>query len=146
MVRPRRRLIWRNALSTGSPKKILVVEDDEAIRELVCLRIDIAGYQAIPVRTGLQAINYIANHKPDAMVLDIGLPTVDGFGVLKSMARQNCHIPTLMLTARNSVKDVCAALDLGASDYLSKPYDNAIFLQKLERLFSNSSRPKLDLI
>ena len=133
-------------MRNSSLKKILVVEDDEAIRELVCLRIDLAGHQSIPAKTGLEALNQISCNPPDAIVLDIGLPAVDGYGILKSMARQNCKIPTLMLTARNSVKDVCKALDLGAWDYLAKPYDNAIFLRKLERLLSNASPPKFELV
>lgn len=127
-------------------KKILVVEDDEAILELICLRVELAGHHAIPVKSGLQAIHHIDHGAPDAMILDIGLPTADGFSVLRSMAGKGQHIPTLMLTARKTAKDVCAAMDLGARDYLTKPFDTAIFLEKLDRLLSADSGPTLVML
>ena len=115
-------------------KRVLVVEDEDAIRELIALRIDLAGHHAIPMKTGLDAIDHIRRRVPDAMILDVGLPMLDGFEVLQIVRNNGWAIPIMMMTARHATQDVERAIRLGACDYMTKPFDGRLFLQKLERL------------
>lgn len=121
-------------MSRERVRRILVVEDEDPIRELIALRVDLAGHHAIAVKNGLEALHAINQRMPDAMILDIGLPAMDGFEILHAIQHNGWTIPTLMLTARHAAQDVKQAIDLGARDYLTKPFDGKMFLQKLERL------------
>jgi CheY-like chemotaxis protein len=128
-------LFQRFSQIDSSPKLILVAEDDEAIRQLVTIRLELAGFRVVSARTGFQALEQLRVVRPDGMVLDIGLPQLDGFGVLSTVRKQSRNLPILMLTARNSTTDVQRALLLGAHDYLTKPFDDQVLITRVRRMF-----------
>ena len=123
-----------------SRKKVLVVEDDEPIRELLSVRLDIAGYHVLSARDGVEALERISSGRPVAMVLDIGLPRLDGFAVLEALERHNLVLPTLVLTARNGADDVQRALGLGAWDFLAKPFNDKVLVNRVARMLDSDLR------
>jgi DNA-binding response OmpR family regulator len=114
---------------------VLVVEDDPLIGELLMLRLESAGYRATWLKDGAAALNRIAEIKPIAMVLDLGLPTIDGFQVLQTLRRHALWrtLPIIVLTARHNAEDVKQALSLGASDYVAKPFDAQALIKRIGR-------------
>jgi two-component system OmpR family response regulator len=122
-------------------KKIVIAEDDPAILELVTIRLELAGYHAIPCRDGHQALSKVFSMRPDAMILDIGLPGMDGFEVLAQLGKRVETMPVLMLTARHTEEDVKRALAMGAKGYLSKPFDDKALLYRIGRLLHQVPAP-----
>jgi two-component system OmpR family response regulator len=120
-----------------SSARILIVEDDDAVLELVTTRLELAGFRTAYVRDGIHAINTImASAPPDGIVLDIGLPRMNGFDVLRAMKNvpRLQRVPVLVLTARHSPEDVKSALSLGAKDYLTKPFQDEQLIARVRRL------------
>jgi two-component system, OmpR family, response regulator MprA len=103
--------------------KVLVVDDDRAVREALRRVLTLAGYEVQGVDGGAAAIESIAEEVPDAVVLDIGMPDVDGLEVCTRLRMLGNRVPILMLTARVEISDRVAGLDAGADDYLIKPFD-----------------------
>lgn len=116
--------------------RIFIAEDDRAVLELIVTRLTIAGYETRYGRTGGEALEGIRNSKPAAVILDINMPGIDGFEVLRRMKASPAlsAIPVMVLTARNSPTDVRDALAQGARDYLTKPFKDAVLLARLTRL------------
>lgn len=115
-------------------KKIVVAEDDSAIRELICVRLDLAGYYSIPACDGIQALDIITKVRPAAVILDIGMPGLDGFQVLQEAQIRLPGLPVLILTARRGSEDVAKAIGMGAHSYLIKPFDDRQLLNRIDRL------------
>lgn len=114
--------------------RVLVVDDDANVRDLIRVRLDQAGYDVHTARTGIEAISRIGELDPSAMVLDINMPEMDGFGVLAAMKQEGRSLPVLVLTARHAGDDVRRAIGLGAKDYLTKPFSEAQLLARVARL------------
>lgn len=114
---------------------ILVVEDDPLIGELLKLRLEAAHYRAHWVQTGELALMRIHEVKPELVLLDLGLPKMDGFEVLTEIRRQAifARVKVVVLTARHNAADVQRALKLGANDFLAKPFDAAVLLKRLAK-------------
>jgi DNA-binding response OmpR family regulator len=130
---------------------ILVAEDDRSILELVRTRLSVAGYHVSFARNGLEAMEMIPSNKPDGVILDINMPVMDGFDVLRKLKAQpdTAVIPVMMLTARNSVGDVQTALSLGANDFLTKPFRDDLLLLRVARLMRSKGavpKPQVDYI
>jgi DNA-binding response OmpR family regulator len=104
-----------------SSEKVLVVDDEEHIVELARLYLSREGYQVESVSDGAQAVARFAQVKPDLVVLDIMLPGVDGLTICREIRKQS-QVPIIMLTARDEVTDKVVGLELGADDYLTKPF------------------------
>lgn len=124
--------------------RILVVDDDPLVLELVTTRLALSGYAPFTARDGFQAIRRLHEVRVKAMVLDLNMPGMDGFGVLAQMGRLGMieKIPTLVLSARNAREDVAEAVRLGARDYLSKPFDDAQLISRVGRLCARArARP-----
>src|SRR5438067_9428984 len=102
-------------------QKVLVVDDEEHIIELARLYLSREGYQIETVSDGAQALARFGQTKPDLVVLDIMLPNVDGLTICKEI-RQQSQVPIIMLTAKDEVTDKVVGLELGADDYLTKPF------------------------
>jgi two-component system OmpR family response regulator len=121
--------------STSRPR-ILVVDDDPAVRELLTTRLALAGYLTYQARDGQEAVQAVYSWRPTAMILDINMPVLDGFGVLEKLQAGGGlrGLRVMVLTARNQGPDVRRALDLGALDFLAKPFDDAHFLARTRRL------------
>ena len=102
---------------------ILVVDDDRAVREALRRVLTLDGYEVQCAEGGAQAIELVARALPDAVVLDIGMPDIDGLEVCRRLRLLGNRVPILMLTARDAVADRIDGLDAGADDYLVKPFD-----------------------
>lgn len=115
---------------------VLVADDDAGIRDLIRTRLHIAGYDVHTCRNGLEALERVRSFPPTAMVLDINMPALDGFGVLRELQQspRTARLPVLMLTARHAEQDVRTALALGARDYLTKPFSEAQLLARVSRM------------
>ena len=105
-------------------KQILVVEDEEDILELVCFNLKKEGYQVRGVTSGEEALQEVERQIPSLIILDLMLPGADGFDVCKSLRSDSRTkaVPVIMLTARSEEADIVIGLELGADDYLTKPF------------------------
>jgi two-component system, OmpR family, response regulator MprA len=103
--------------------RLLVVDDDRALRDVLRRALTLAGYDVRLAESGAAALADVACSAPDAVVLDVGLPDIDGLEVCRLLRREGNRIPVLMLTARAAVSDRIDGLDAGADDYLVKPFD-----------------------
>jgi two-component system response regulator MprA len=103
--------------------KILVVDDERAVRESLRRALELEGYEIELAEDGSQALERLeAEREPDAVVLDVLMPGVDGLEVSRTLRRKGSRVPILMLTARTQVEDRVEGLDAGADDYLTKPF------------------------
>ena len=102
--------------------RILVVEDEARIASFLVKGLRAQGHAATVVATGGAALQHVRAHDTDLLLLDLGLPDIDGLDVLASLRRFDRSTPVVVLTARDEVADTVAALDAGADDYLSKPF------------------------
>lgn len=112
--------------------RILVVDDDPMILDLLVTRLELAGYQVVTARDGHEALKRVVDVQPHAMVLDVNMPRLDGFGVLRHLQSTGRirSLPVMVLTARYQASDVKEAIRLGAKDFLAKPFtDNQLFLR-----------------
>ncbi len=114
--------------------RILVVDDDPAVSGALQRALRLDGYEVTLAGDGPQALEELAIRPPDAMILDIGLPTIDGLDVCRRMRAAADDTPVLMLTARDAVQDRVEGLDAGADDYLVKPFALAELLARLRAL------------
>ncbi len=103
--------------------RILVVDDDRSLRDALRRALSLEGYEIDLAEGGQQALTRIAAAKPDAVVLDVGMPGMDGLEVCRRLRSAGNRVPVLILTARESVEDRIDGLDAGADDYLAKPFD-----------------------
>jgi two-component system response regulator MprA len=102
---------------------ILVVDDEPAVREALRAGLEFEGYRVATAADGLGALEQLAKAMPDALVLDVMMPRMDGLTVLRRLRSFNQTLPVLLLTARDTVGDRVTGLDVGADDYLTKPFD-----------------------
>lgn len=102
-------------------RRVLIVDDDPNLRDMVSLVLGDGDYEVESAATGQDALQHIARESPDLVILDIGLPDMSGFDVLRDI-RANSSVCVLMLTGRGEESDVVAGLDTGADDYLVKPF------------------------
>ena len=120
----------------NAPRRMLVVDDDVSILELVSTRLTLAGHMVLTARNGREALRRLTERRFDGMVLDLNMPKMDGFAVLECMADlAHPSPPTLVLTASHNAADVQRAVRLGARDYLSKPFEDRQLLMRVARLF-----------
>lgn len=110
--------------------KILVVEDESNIRNVVGTILETNDYQMIPAKTCQTAKTLFASHNPDLAILDLGLPDADGMEFIR-FARATSRVPIIVLSARDNEQDKVQALDLGANDYVTKPFGNAELLARV---------------
>jgi len=114
--------------------RLLVVDDDPAVSGALSRALRLEGYEVGLAPDGPQALEAIAVRPPDAVILDIGLPTIDGLDVCRRLRAADDDTPVLMLTARDAINDRVQGLDAGADDYLVKPFALAELLARLRAL------------
>jgi two-component system, OmpR family, response regulator MprA len=119
--------------------RILVVDDERAVRESLERALRLEGYEVALAEDGAQALGTLADQAPDAVVLDLMMPGVDGFEVCRRMRSGGDRTPVLVLTARDSVTDRVSGLDAGADDYLVKPFALDELLARLRALLRRST-------
>ena len=99
----------------------MIVEDEKTIAHFISTILNTNGYEALLARTGAEALSMISSHCPDLVILDLGLPDMDGMDILQQL-RTWSSLPVVVVSARSHERDKVAALDLGADDYLTKPF------------------------
>ncbi|MEN9822916.1 MAG: hypothetical protein RLZ04_1342 [Actinomycetota bacterium] len=114
--------------------RILIADDDRAIRESLARALSLEGYDVVQASDGAAALAQIEAVSPDAVVLDVMMPNVDGLTVCRVLRAERNRVPVLMLTARTETPDRVAGLDAGADDYLPKPFDLDELLARLRAL------------
>jgi two-component system response regulator MprA len=120
--------------------KILVVDDERAVRESLRRALELQGYEVELASDGAEALELLAeNGQPDAIVLDILMPGIDGLDVCRQIRRRGSSVPVLMLTARDAVGDRVEGLDAGADDYVVKPFALEELLARIRALLRRTS-------
>jgi two-component system response regulator MprA len=119
--------------------RILIVDDDRALRAALRRTLVLAGYEVEVAEGGAAGLERIAAGPPDAVVLDLGMPDVDGLEVCRRLRAAGDRVPVLMLTARAAVEDRIDGLDAGADDYLVKPFDLGELKARLRALLRRSN-------
>ena len=124
----------------GSDRKILVCDDDDLLVDLLEHRLEARGFEVLIARDGGEAIAIATDQRPDAILLDAMMPVMDGHEVLRRLSSEaaTADIPVIMLTARKQERDILSALDLGARDYLVKPFIPEELINRLNRLIGGS--------
>jgi two-component system phosphate regulon response regulator PhoB len=124
-----------------SKERILIVEDEEDIRDLVKYNLDKEGYQTTAVESGEEGLEKCRENPPDLLVLDLMLPGIDGLrvcGQLKSDSKTN-RVPIVMLTAKGEESDIVAGLELGADDYITKPFNTKVLIARVRSVLRRAS-------
>ncbi len=120
------------------PMRILVVDDEPAVREAIERALHLDGYEVELAKDGAEALSAVGAQTPDAMVLDVLMPRVDGLQVCRRLRGTGERVPILMLTARDAIGDRVGGLDAGADDYLVKPFALDELLARLRALLRRS--------
>src|SRR5258707_2393093 len=121
---------------------ILVVDDDAPIRRMLDRTLSAEGYTVATAADGGEALASVERSTPDLVVLDVGLPGVDGLSVSRRLRAKGLSVPVLLLTARDSVPDRVAGLDAGADDYLVKPFATEELLARVRALLRRGKSPE----
>jgi two-component system, OmpR family, alkaline phosphatase synthesis response regulator PhoP len=120
--------------SPAAANRVLVVDDEKDIRELVCYNLTRNGYAVVEAATGEDALREIRLNPPAMVLLDLMLPGVDGLEICKRLKndKKTAHIPVMMLTAKGEEADVVVGLELGADDYITKPFSPRVLLARIK--------------
>ncbi|MBL7803645.1 MAG: response regulator transcription factor [Saprospiraceae bacterium] len=122
--------------------RILLVEDEESIRDAVRLNLELEGYEVVTTANGKKALEMIAGQHFDLLLLDVMLPEVDGFTITEQVRLSNTEVPILMLTAKDMAQDRITGLKKGADDYITKPFNLEELLLRVNNLLRRSQRIK----
>ena len=125
----------------GSPIQMLVVDDEPTLTNLIKMALHYEGWMVEIAHNGREALAQLGKLSPDVLILDIGLPDIDGLQVLQRVRESNSYIPALLLTARDSVADRATGATAGADDYMTKPFSLEELVTRLRRLLRSSARP-----
>lgn len=118
--------------------RVLVAEDDRAVREALVRALQLEGYTVVAANNGAEALDAVRQVEPDVLLLDVSMPLVDGLTVCRVLRSEDNRLPVLMLTARTETSDRVAGLDAGADDYLPKPFDLDELLARVRALLRRS--------
>jgi two-component system, OmpR family, alkaline phosphatase synthesis response regulator PhoP len=121
-------------MTTTTAKRVLIVEDEEGLLDGLAHNFRYEGYEVLTARNGQEGLRTALKQKPDVVLLDIMLPEKDGFTVLKELRQRHRDIPVLVMTARNFEADVLKGFDLGADDYVTKPFGIKELIARVKRL------------
>ncbi len=125
--------------------RLLIVEDDPALRQALSRALETEGYELALAEDGAQALVMLVESPPDAIVLDVMLPEIDGLEVARRIRARQDAVPILMLTARGAIGDRVAGLDAGADDYLMKPFALEELLARLRALLRRANAGDAEL-
>jgi two-component system alkaline phosphatase synthesis response regulator PhoP len=125
-----------------APKKILIVEDEAEIAQLVKLYLDKDGFRTAIAKTGVEGLKLIKTDRPDMVILDLMLPEMDGLEICKKIrnAPDTALLPVLMLTAKAEESDTIIGFELGADDYVTKPFSPKVLVTRVKALFRRLER------
>lgn len=129
--------------------KILLVEDEETLRETLQLNLELEGYEVIALGSGSKVLSTLTQQVVDLVILDIMLPDMNGLDICQQIRINNFHMPVIFLTAKDTVVDRIAGLKIGADDYLSKPFHLEELLLRIQKLLMRNfpeEKKALDII
>jgi len=126
--------------------RLLVAEDQETLRSILVERLSKEGYSVDGVANGEEALDYLEAAEYNLVILDLMMPKLDGYGVLKRIRDGKNDLPVLILTAKDMLQDKIKGLDLGADDYLVKPFAFAELLARVRALLRRSAKPIQDVL
>jgi two-component system OmpR family response regulator len=129
---------------TDSATRVLVVDDEENITDLLATALRYEGFKVEVAASGRKAIAAVANFRPHALILDVMLPDFDGFEVHRRLSADRVDIPTLFLTARDSTEDKVRGLTVGGDDYITKPFSLEELIARLRAVLRRSAGPGQD--
>jgi DNA-binding response OmpR family regulator len=120
---------------------VLVVDDDRVIQQLLEVNLELEGYEVKRAENGEEALKLVREYNPDVMLLDVMMPKLDGREVCRRIKAdpQTAHVPVIFLSARAQDMDVNSGLELGASAYITKPFDPVDLLQTVERVLAGET-------
>ena len=124
--------------------KVLVVDDEPNIRDLLSASLRFAGHQVATAANGTDAINMITETKPDIVLLDVMLPDISGFGVTKKIRGMGIEVPILFLTARDDTEDKVTGLTVGGDDYVTKPFSLDEIMARISAIMRRTSKDGQD--
>jgi two-component system copper resistance phosphate regulon response regulator CusR len=133
--------VLRPGSGEGGAIRVLIVEDEPDVADIIRRAVRSAAWSPTAVGTGRDALLALAGDEFDLVVLDVGLPDVDGFEVCRRVRARGGHTPILLLTARHALRDRVTGLDAGADDYLPKPFDVEELLARLRALARRPAAP-----
>jgi len=116
-------------------KKILVVDDESQLVDMVSMRLKANSYEVVSANSGREGIEKARQQKPDLILLDVLMPEMDGYQALGALKKdsQTKLIPVIMFTAKSQLEDVARASELGVEDYIVKPFDHRVLLDKIKK-------------
>lgn len=124
------------------PEKVLVIDDEETTVQLIAILLERRGYEVIKALRADEGMRQAYRHQPDLILLDIMMPDMDGWEVCKRL-REMSDVPIVFLTARSETRDVVKGLEMGADDYIIKPYDNEELVARVRAHLRRSPRPNM---
>jgi two-component system, OmpR family, KDP operon response regulator KdpE len=130
-----------NDAETSVPVKVLVIDDEVQIRRLLATALESNGYRVIQAGDGSEGLTLAARHQPEMIILDLGLPDMEGIAFLKQV-REWTQVPVVVLSVQNGATDKITALDSGADDYVTKPFNTGELLARLRAALRHADRPK----
>lgn len=133
---------WGDSVSSPRPKKILIVEDEQDIAQLLKHYLEKDGFHVCLATTGLEALKLVVSEHPDLVILDLMLPHLNGLEVCKTLRHkpETALLPIIMLTAKNEESDTVVGLELGADDYVTKPFSPKTLVARIKSLFRRLER------
>ncbi len=133
-------------LGVGMGAKILIVEDDNDVRELLVFNLSREGFEALESADGLSGLSLATEQRPDLILLDVMMPGLDGLSVCRELKREDKtrHIPIIMLTARSEEVDRIVGLELGVDDYVSKPFNVRELMLRVKAILRRVEGPERD--
>lgn len=126
--------------------KILLVEDEATLSMIVADMLRREGYEVIQASDGLDGLRLFEEERPDAVIADVMMPHLDGFQMVRKLRKSDDRVPVLFLTARGSIEDIVTGLELGANDYLKKPFSMQELLARLKALLRRRHHEAEELI
>lgn len=124
------------------PEKILIIDDEEATIQLISMLLEKRGFETIKAFRADEGLKKAYRYQPDLVLLDIMMPDMDGWEVCKRL-REMSDVPIIFLTARTDVKDIVRGLEMGADDYVTKPYENDELVARVRAHLRRSPRPNM---
>ncbi|WP_298865333.1 response regulator transcription factor [uncultured Microbacterium sp.] len=128
----------------GSPLRILAVDDEQMLTDLLAMALRMEGWEVRTAGSGLEALQVARDFEPDALVLDVMMPDLDGVGVLRRLREAGNLVPVVFLTAKDSVGDRIAGLTAGGDDYVTKPFSLEEVIARLRAVIRRSGQGRVD--
>jgi two-component system KDP operon response regulator KdpE len=128
------------SFESTAPQIILVVDDEARMRRFIRMNLELEGYQVVEAENGIQALDQIRKYTPDLVIMDVMMPEMDGFETL-AMLREISTVPVVLLTVRSEEEDITRGLNLGADDYITKPFSPRELNSRVAAVLRRASWP-----